>query len=111
MGSLLFARHGLAVHYHVFFVELFVATLPSVVGPEIVSWFAADGLFEELEEASGEFVLFPFCRIARDKVERGCVISSLGSFKVDVEHGVIHLSHDAFCTRKHSCVVIEEVQP
>ena len=111
MGSLLFARHGLAVHYHVFFVELFVTALPSVVGPEIVSRFAADGLFEELEEVSGEFVLFPFCRIARDKVERGCVISSLGSFKVDIEHGIVHLSHDALRTRKHSCVMIEEVQP
>ena len=108
MGSLLFARHGLAVHYHVFFVELFVATLPSVVGPEIVSRFAADGLFEELEEASGEFVLFPFCRIARDKVERGCVISSLGSFKVDVEHGVVHLSHYAFAACEHRGVLVVE---
>ena len=48
----LFPWQDFAIYHNEFAVELFVGAFPAVVAPEVEAWVAADGLFEELEEAN-----------------------------------------------------------
>ena len=80
--------------------------------PQIVGWFAAYGVLKHLEEAAcylvGRHVGWGACY----KPVGGCVVAAARPAHLHIEHGVVHLAHDALATCKDRSVpVVEERQP
>ena len=107
----LFPWQDFAIYHNEFAVELFVGAFPAVVAPEVEAWVAADGLFEELEEAACHLIFGEVLRGACDEVEAAGVIAAAGACHIDIEDGVVHLAHYPFGAGEHGRVVIEEREP
>ena len=93
----------------VMFVKLLLGSLPSVVAPEIIRRILADGLFQHLEETASYLVLGQGVGLSGDELVSGCVVASFRTAHLHIEHGIVHLPHDALATRKHRGLwVVEE---
>jgi len=110
--SILFFRYYFSMFHPVMFIKLLLGSLPSVVAPEIIRRILADGLFQHLEEAAGYLMLWQGVGLSGDELVSGGVVASLRTAHLHIEHGIVHLPHDAFASRKHRGLgMVEERQP
>ena len=79
--------------------------------PQVESRLTAYGLFQHLEELPCNVELGGLGGLRSQQAEGIDVLSPTGAFHVDIEHGIVHLAHDAFTTGKHRCLLIQEVYP